>query len=180
MLTSAPAVAVLAAFGMRVCLDLFPSPRRYAIPLLCAVAAFLSDGAQYARKPDLGYHRFADERLAQSHATSLIVGDPLHEGSYIAEMDLRDQLPAHTILRGSKALAQSTWGGGGYRMLFGTPGEVSAWLDRTDVTLVIVQSSGPPHVFQLLESMTSDAAHWHEVEAPPYLHGVRLFERVHA
>lgn len=178
LLTSAPAVAVMAAVGLRDCLNLFAS-LRYAVPVLCMGAALFSDGAQYVRKPDLGYHRFADETLAQSHATSLIVGDALHEGSYIAEMDLRDQRPSHTILRGSKALAQSTWEGRSYRMLFRSPEEVSAWLDSTDITLVIVQPSGPPHVFQLLEAMGSDAAHWHELHAPAYLHSVRLFERVH-
>jgi len=152
---------------------------------VCAVVAF--DVSRYSKKPDLGYHFFANQPWVQVHETSLIAGDPFHEGAFIAEMDLaevhlrdllRDRRRVHTVLRGSKKLAQSTWAGNSYRMLFHTSREVDAWLDATGVTLVIAQTAGRPHVAQLLEAVTEDSVHWRELPAAHWPRDVRVFERV--
>ena len=135
------------------------------------------DARHYKKKPDLGYHIFASEALAQAHTTSLIAGDAFHEGSYIAEMDLLDSRRAHTILRATKMLSLSTWAGNFYRMRFASPSDAGGWLDKTDVTLVIVETTGPPHVFQLLEALRADAAHWRQLPGAAFPRDVRLFER---
>ena len=175
----APALAALAALGCRACLDPLRAPLRLALLALLVCAVLLLDVPHYSRKRDLGYHSFAKERLAQTHTTSLIAGDPVNEGSFIAEMDLADSRPAHVVLRGSKVLADSTWAGQNYQMRFFSSGEVSAWLDRTDVTLVIVQIQGSPHVSQLLEAVRLDTQHWHQLPIAPFPRNVRVFERWH-
>jgi hypothetical protein len=177
LLMSAPAVAALAAAGCRACLHSFSSPRRLGALFLCAAAVVAFDARHYSKKPDLGYHIFASEALAQAHTTSLIAGDAFHEGSYIAEMDLLDPRRAHTILRGTKMLSFSTWAGNFYRMRFASPSDVGGWLDKTDVTLVIVETTGPPHVVQLLESLRADPAHWRQLPGAVFPRDVRLFER---
>jgi len=177
LLMSAPAVAVLAAAGCQACLHSFRSPRRVVAVFLCAAVVVAFDARHYSKKPDLGYHIFASEALAQAHTTSLIAGDAFHEGSYIAEMDLLDPRRAHTILRATKMLSLSTWAGNFYRMRFASPSELGAWLDNTDVTLVIVETTGPPHVVQLLEALRADAAHWRQLPGAAFPRDVRLFER---
>lgn len=178
VLTTAPAVASLAAVGCRWCFDRFRLPLRVAALVLCAGVAVAFDVSHYAAKSDLGYHIFARQRFVQAHATSLIAGDSIHEGAYTAEMALLDPGRVHTVLRGTKVLSQSTWGGNCYRMLFASPGEVDAWLNGTDVTLVIIQTKGRPHLPQLLEALRGDAGRWRELPAAVYPREVRVFERV--
>ena len=74
-------------------------------------------------------------------------------------------------------LAESTWGGNSYHMRFASPGDVSAWLKGTDVTLAIVQPNGRPHQPQLLEALHEDSARWHELPPAACPRGVRIFER---
>jgi hypothetical protein len=179
LLMPAPAVAVLAAAGCRACLQSFSSTRRVAALFLCAAVVVAFDAPQYSKKPDLGYHIFASEAVAQAHATSLIAADAVHEGSYIAEMDLLDPWRAHTILRGTKVLSQSTWAGNFYRMRFASPSDAGGWLDKTDVTMVIVETTGRPHVVQLLEWLRADAAHWRQLPGAAFPRDVLLFERWH-
>jgi hypothetical protein len=171
LLTSAPAVAALAAAGCRACFT-----RALPVVLLGCVAVAM-DASHFSKKPDLGYHLFAATPVAQRHLKSLIAGDSIHEGAYIAEMDLRDPSQSHTILRGSKWLAQSTWAGNDYQMRFATSSQVRAWLDSTDVTLVIVQIGGLAHVSQLMEAVSEDKARWRELVKGPLPAGARLFER---
>jgi len=173
LLTSAPAVAALAAAGCRACFT-----RVLPVALLGCVSLAM-DASHFSKKPGLGYHLFAATPVAEEHLKSLIAGDPLHEGAYIAEMDLRDPRKSHTILRGGKSLAQSTWAGNDYQMRFANAAEVRERLDSTDVTLVIVQTTGRPHVAQLLEVVSEDKARWRELIHGPLPVDARLFERVH-
>jgi hypothetical protein len=115
--------------------------------------------------------------IARASHISLIAGDPMQEGSYVAEMDLADAHLRHTVLRGSKVLASSTWAGNLYRRKFSSAGEVANFLDQFGVTLVIVQNDGPPHVDQLRDAISSRPDTWHESPAEAMLKNARILER---
>jgi len=138
------------------------------------------NATKFSAKPDLGYHTLVNgsSNIARANRISLIAGDPLHEGAYIAEMDLADPLLHHVVLRGSKVLASSTWAGNQYRMRFDDAAQVAAYLDRSAVTLVILQNTGPPHVAQLLQAVSGNSSAWRESEAETVLRNARVFVRV--
>jgi hypothetical protein len=145
---------------------------------VCLVVGW--NATKFSAKPDLGYHTLVNggSNIARANRISLIAGDPLHEGAYIAEMDLVDPLLHHVVLRGSKVLASSTWAGNQYRVRFDDAAQVAAYLDQSAVTLVILQTAGPPHVAQLLQAVSGNASAWRESEAETVLHHARVFERI--
>jgi hypothetical protein len=176
---SIPAAVVLIAIGSSRLLR----QKSKVLAACLAIGACLVVGwnaTKFSAKPDLGYHTLVNgsSDIARSNRISLIAGDPLHEGAYIAEMDLADPLLHHVILRGSKVLASSTWAGNQYRMRFHDADQVTAYLDQSAVGLVILQTTGPPHVAQLLQAVTGSAA-WRESEAATaLLRHARVFERI--
>ena len=182
----------------------FPFDDRYVAGALPAAAALLAIGWHFAAKPwiavvfsvvacailvwnlahlerktDLGYHTLVNgpSDIARASHISLIAGDPMQEGSYVAEMDLADAHLRHIVLRGSKVLASSTWAGNLYRQKFSSAGEVANYLDQFGVTLVIVQNDGPPHVAQLRDAISSLPDKWHESPAEAIVKNARVFER---
>ncbi len=176
---SIPAAVVLMAVGASRLLR----QRSKAITACLAVGGCLVIGwnaTKFSAKPDLGYHTLVNgsSNIARANRISLIAGDPLHEGAYIAEMDLADPLLHHVVLRGSKVLASSTWAGNQYRVRFNNAAQVAAYLDQSAVTLVILQTTGPPHIAQLLQAVSGNSSAWRESETETALHHARVFERI--
>ena len=80
------------------------------------------------------------------------------EGAFIAERLLRDRRRSGFVLRASKVLSQSTWGGGRYSARFSTHDQLRQFLNSVPVHFVVIDDFGyrnkakPPH-HELLEEL---------------------------
>jgi hypothetical protein len=167
MVTALPAVAALAGNGVYVLRSRFSNASRGrrrcwdAAVALCVLLA-AAWGLEHAeRKPDLNYHQLIANCILCESKVALIAADGLNEGAFIAEQSLADPARSHTILRGSKVLAHSTWAGRRYQMLFATDDALAAYLEKSGVSLVLVQRGDgvPQHVIQLRRTLTT-ARQW--------------------
>src|SRR5262249_44315855 len=66
------------------------------------------------------------------------------EGAFIAAVAAGERRPGHVVLRGSKALGESDWQGGGYTSFCRTPSEVIQRLEELGVGVVVLDTSAPP------------------------------------
>jgi hypothetical protein len=179
LVTSAPAIAALFGAGIHFfTLRLASGTWRRAVAaviVVVACVAIVRNVIPLWRKSDPGYHRL----LASSVPPGIILvaGGPVQEGSFIAEIALRDRRPDHIVLRASKMLASSDWLDRWYHMLFSNSHDVSAYLDQLHVeTVVIAEPQRRPHIGQLLEAVTGNPAVWNE--APSDQQDVRIFRRI--
>ncbi len=173
LMTAAPAVAVLGAAGWRYAANWSFGKLRPAMAVL-GCAAVIVNAAPALRQPDLGYSS-ALARLPRLDRVSLVAGDPLMEGAFVAAMALHDRRFEHVVLRGSKALARSTWAGADYRLTFSRPAEVRDFLDRMGVGTVVVQRAAARADVPLLETAVTGDRRWRE--ATGIVAGVRVFQR---
>jgi hypothetical protein len=99
----------------------------------------------------------AGDRILVSSESAAGEGDP------IVELALREKRPGHLILRAFKMLCRTDWNSRRYRLLFSTPAEMQAELERLDVRLLIMDlrpSAGQfPHhaILKRLVAESSDA-----------------------
>jgi hypothetical protein len=164
MVTALPAVAALAGNGVQVLrsrLSIASRGREIACDAAIAVCILLAAawGLEHAeRKPDLNYHQLVANCTLCGDKVTLIAADGLNEGALIAEQSLADPARSHTILRGSKVLAHSTWVGRQYQMLYTSDAALAAYLEQSDVSLVLVQRGDgvPPHALQLRRILTAE------------------------
>jgi hypothetical protein len=113
--------------------------------------------------PSLSGHRQAaaavlDHAGAATPTTSLIVADAAGEGAFIVEIAVRDRnRPAHTVWRGSKLLALSTWAGRGYRLRTNDDAAVLTLLEQADIRYIVIDGSAERlrHQRQLLRVIES-------------------------
>jgi hypothetical protein len=174
MVTALPAVAALAGNGVQVLRSRFSIASRLwergwdAAVAMCVLLAAAWGLGHAERKPDLNYHQLIANGMLCGNQVTLIAADGLNEGALIAEQSLADPARSHTILRGSKVLAHSTWAGHRYQMVYASDDALAAYLDRSDVSLVLVQRGEgvAPHVIQLRRMLT-DAPQWAIVPQSP-------------
>jgi len=179
------AMAVLAGGAVQVGLERIASlgeqPRRVAAAAVM-VGALACMGAATVRveaKPNPGYAKMIAGCLLCGNDVSLVAGDPMHEGDLITEASLSDPERAHTVLRASKVLAQMSWSGYGYRMLYSSPAQVLGCLDRAHVSLVVIQNGyGRADVTQLRSALGDDTGEWAVVSGSAAGDGVTVFRRL--
>ena len=95
------------------------------------------------------------------------------------EGSLVDPNRSHTVLRGSKVLAQTNWILRNFRLIYTSHEEVLASLDRAHVGLVLVQNdSSRPDFVQLRSALAEDLLDWLPVNENTSLHGVTVYSRV--
>jgi hypothetical protein len=74
-----------------------------------------------------------------ANAVILVSSDGGGEGPFIARMAELDHARLnHIVIRASHALADSSWNGGGYRLLLHSPAEVSDYLQRVPIGVVVI------------------------------------------
>jgi hypothetical protein len=181
------ALSVLAGGGVQVTLDRLSSFRgrlRQVMTGVVTVAAVTSIAVIAYTTPlkrNAGYRVMIADCLLCEHRVSLIAGDAVHEGDLIAESSLSDPARIHTVLRASKVLSSSTWSGYNYRTLYSSPAEVLDYLDRAQVSLVVIQD-GPerPHLTQLREAMAQSGGRWVSIHMQKTPVGVTIFRRATA
>jgi len=111
-----------------------------------ALAAYGLESLQVYHKGYAGFSNVAKSLLADpanSSARFLVSSDATGEGIFISEVVMRDKRPGHTIRRGSKALASSTWSGSGYRAKFDNAQEVIAFLEQESIEVLVLDESVP-------------------------------------
>jgi hypothetical protein len=187
VIAALPAWAALAAYGMRLLCNRIalsaPNRSRSLQTALGAVAlcALILTPFLVQRKRDPGFHRLvASGELANADPV-LIAANGLNEGALIAEYSLVDPLRSHTILRGSKILAQSTWGGNRYRTRFASTPELRQLLESTRACLTLVQTAEPltTDQRQLHLVLEQDPA-WTLVASGPQIDGLEIYRRAAA
>jgi hypothetical protein len=93
----------------------------------------------------------------------LVVSSADVEGALVAQMAMRERRPVRYVLRASKALSAADWFGGSFRLKFSTPGELTAYLRRVPVGLLLLDVGGqyPRSLRQLLvDTVASEPDRW--------------------
>ena len=114
-------------------------------PLYAAVGVgvlYAATSFHIVQKQHFGYAEVADaitSRPDLAHAVVLTAGSSVSEGMTVSEIALKDQRPAHYVLRGSKLLATDTWMGAHYRLLYRDTAAVLGALASAGVTAVILE-----------------------------------------
>jgi hypothetical protein len=186
LVTALPSLAALIGGGIetlragvaRLWRDSGPAPDAIIFTLAVLIAGWKT--SHVAQKPDLGYHRIVADCLLCRGNVALVAGDAVNEGALIAEGSLADVHRTRTILRGSKVLASSTWSDHNYRMLYATTQDVDRFLDRANVSLIVLQTGAgmKPHVVQLEEAIAHNPA-WVRVNVAPSVSNVAVYQRAH-
>jgi hypothetical protein len=113
----------------------------------------------------------------------LVSGDSRAEGSFIAEMALREPRPGRFVVRGSKLFVDATWMGEVKRIRAAVPEEVDALLLATHVEIVVLDRARPaPYGYQALleQAVAARPDQWRAValDTPPG--GLAAFRRAGA
>jgi hypothetical protein len=111
-----------------------------------AGCAFLLESFRFPPRRYHGFEEAASELAANADLrdeTFLVCSDAGGEGAFIAQVAARDQRPGHIILRGSKMLADISWGGANYSLRFTTPLDIMKFMESVPVRILILESSGP-------------------------------------
>ena len=144
--------------------------RHAEVTLFVGTAAIFAFGATpLASKPSLGVAS-AVERLQSDPSLSrglvLISSSGSGEGPIIAEAAIREPKPGRIFLRASKLLADSRWGGRGYRLRYQTAQEINDLLQSVPVAVVVLEGARVPsrltHHRLLQEALKMDS--WKPVD----------------
>ena len=180
LLTAFPAVAALAGLAMQNLLtrcrslQLFPV-LRVAVSVL-ALLAIAYNVSHTAVKPDRGYRQFVAVLPFQENAVVLIDGDGQNEGGLIVESSLADPNRNHTILRGSKVLAQTNWVLRNFTLTHTSGQDVLAALEQAHVGLILVQNDDTrPDFVQLRSALAEDSSAWPPLSQNTSLRSVSVY-----
>lgn len=187
LVAALPAWAALAGYGAQELCARFAAgrgaeaSRAQNVLAALAVLALIASPFLTGRKRDLGFHTLVASGELASAKTVLIAANGLNEGSLIAESSLADPDRSHTVLRGSKVLARSTWAGNRYQPRFASEPELKQYLDGADICVVMVQVDDDKklHQQQLQALLQHDSA-WTLVGSGPQLEGVKIYRSTNA
>jgi hypothetical protein len=97
-------------------------------------------------------------------ATILSSSNSIGEGLLVSEVAMLEPRPKATIIRATKTLARMNWDGSSYQSLLNSPEEVIVALNRSHVSLVVVDrwplESEFPHNKLLLRTIDSNPSHF--------------------
>ena len=179
LLSVLPAAGALAALGAEVG---FRRLRRWrsgvkAVAGLLAIAAIIQTAWRMEKKPEHGYKAFVASGTFRSNGIALVDGDGISEGGMVVEGCLADSQRQHTVLRGTKLFAYTSWTGKDYRLLYRSSAEVGGVLERARVSLVAIQVASTRDDANLLRrTMEERPLEWKrlpETATPP---GVAVYQ----
>ncbi len=183
-------LAVLAGGGTHVLLERASRYRKTLSLTFCAaaIAWIVWTTAHVPAKPNLGYGKMIENCLLCGDKVALISGDGMNEGALIVEASLWDPNRLHTVLRGSKTLAKSSWMGARGQLLFASSSEVLKTLDHAHVSLILVQTEFDedlrrkvsPWTTQLRTALEQDPAEWRLVPGASQVNGVEVYRKIPA
>jgi hypothetical protein len=134
-------------------------------------AVYAATCFQIVPKQHFGYSDVADAITRHkdlAHAVILAAGSSPSEGMSVSEIAMRDQRPAHYVLRGSKMLATDTWMGARYRLLYPDTASVLDALAKSGVQVVILDADSQPHNRLLEEALRSAPETWQRWNDTPW------------
>jgi hypothetical protein len=158
---------------------------RALFPCVCLATILIS--LPIAQKPSYGYIAAAKElvRLMPAGSAALVSSDSDGEGALISEVALLDPDPSRYIVRTSKFLTESDWGGKNFRMLAASQEEVGRMLADVPISFILLDlraGVGNPDHNLLQDYLVSHSSEWHLVNrfgagnvVPP---GVALYSSV--
>ncbi len=169
-------VPVLAMFFGAGCSELchstyiarFPSQFRKPVVVGALALVFAWETFSIPTKAWNGFGAVADELLSNTNfenSVMLISSDSRGEGMFVAEIAERDTRPSRIVLRGSKVLARSRWGGSEYELLYDSTETLMTYLDSVPVGIVIADRSMKPkpylaHNGLLRETIKAYSGQW--------------------
>ncbi len=173
LIPAVPALLLLLAAGLVFVADRLPLPawnsqKKVMALSLAALMVFAGETFAIPGKATFGFEAIATDLLAKpefSESVFLISSDANGEGMFISEIALRESRPGHIVLRASKVLASSTWGGEEYEPLFKSTEEIMTYLDKIPVGIVVTDRSMPenrrvPHHQLLEETVAAYPQNW--------------------
>jgi len=184
VIVALPAMAALAGYGIQLAcarLDVSGHNRSRTLQATLAtvaLSAIILASCFVQQKRDPGFHHLVASGELANVDPILIAADGLNEGALIAESSLVDPARIHTILRGSKVLAQSTWAGHQYRARFNSTFELEQLLENSRVCLTMVQTAEPLTADQRqLRSFLEQDSAWALVASGPQIEGIEIYRR---
>jgi hypothetical protein len=185
LITTLPAVAVLAGGGVQVLLDGISKAgtiRRTVLSVAIGTAALawmIATTVGIQTKPDHGYRRMIANCLLCGNEVTLIAGDAINEGGMIAEASLSDPMRVHTVLRASKALAHSDWSRNYTELYFSSPSEVEHFLDQAHVSQIVVQDGCQnDEDIQLRAVLGQQSSEWQRAPEISSPEGIEIYRRI--
>ena len=144
-----PALPLLIVFifsGLRWITKRFPS--RFARPAVIglAMALFLLQTFSIPQKGYAGFQSVAEQLLTKAPSNDVVFfvsSDAQGEGMFISELAMREKRPGHTVRRGSKLLASSTWSGSDYQAKFKDAQALTRFLLDQKIGYVVIDNGIP-------------------------------------
>jgi len=181
MLISTQAIAVLAGGGVYVLLQRASlNSRALRLAVSAAAIGWMTWAVAHVEpKLDWGYRRMIADGLLNGNTVIMIGADEANEGGLIVEASLSDPNRDHTVLRASKSMATSTWMGYFRHLYFSSSPEVLHFLDRANVSLILVQKDCLyPQVVQLHAAVVGDPADWRLDPGAPQANRLETYRRI--
>ncbi len=174
MILGLPAVLLLAAAGAGWLAGRLRPGKRWALAAIEAVTglAFVAQVFAVPVKPANHFAATAEAALRAMPSTRdvlFVSGGAAAEGSFIAEVALREARPGHYVLRASKMFADTDWGARAAVLRFATAGEAEAGLESWGVRGLAVETAPVSdlsyHAF-VLGLLESNKGSWKPVPLP--------------
>ncbi|MGD0731339.1 MAG: glycosyltransferase family 39 protein [Terracidiphilus sp.] len=169
-----PASVVLAALGLHLTARVVSVVSGWSRVATGAVMAGLVGAVSVGwalpleKKPRVTYESFVAATLAGQDGNNLVylvAGDPAHEGGFIASVALDDPAVKHFVLRATKTLGVTDWSMSHFDPVFHTTAEMADFLNRSWISLVVIQQDSERPDSKLLGATMLDSK-WQPVAAP--------------
>jgi hypothetical protein len=149
--------ALTAPFGHR--------PAAAVIATLVTLGLFAATIPNDPPRQPLGYDQVA--RLIRDRAGDaqvlLVSSDAMGEGAFVAAVAELGPRPKQFALRAIKLVAETTWYGSNYRMLYNSPAEMQKALATVPVEVLVVDEAQPlrfPHQQLIIDTIRANPATW--------------------
>lgn len=134
-----PSLLVLAASGTQVVIDHALKSKALIGKLVFAFALVAVNTLQLGMKPIERWGGFKNvARYDEESAVIFVSGDERTEGMLVEQIAFQDQRPDRYVVRGSKLLSESQWGGENYEAKFSNTKVVVDLLRQIPVQLIII------------------------------------------
>jgi Dolichyl-phosphate-mannose-protein mannosyltransferase len=146
---------------------------RQLILLSIVMVMFVTTVFSLRHKEYHGFDEVASTLEAPEFQRSVVLvsSEDDNEGTFIAEIAMRDIRPSHVILRATKMLSQSDWLGRAYRLQFTTPAQVQQFLHDTPVNVIVIDNEqgdkSYPHQALLKQTVAAFPEEWEHLGAFP-------------
>lgn len=113
--------------------------------------AFTVETFYVPKKAEIGFIQVAADLLARpefKNSVILVSSENDGEGMLVSEIAMREQRPAHFVLRATKALARVDWNGRRQEPYYSSPAELLGHLDQLPVGVLVLDLSPGRVVYQ--------------------------------